>query len=47
MGKKQSEKHRPKPRKESGKPQAGGNKRLAQQTRKLLGKHYASKYRVR
>ena len=23
------------------------NKRLAEQTRKILGKHYASKYRVR
>lgn len=41
------EKDRPKPRKENKKPQASGNKRLAQQTRKLLGKHYASKYRTR
>jgi hypothetical protein len=24
-----------------------GNKRLAEQIRKILGKHYASKYRVR
>jgi hypothetical protein len=28
-------------------PQATGNKRLAEQIRKVLGKHYASKYRVR
>ena len=28
------------------KPQVIGNKRLAEQTRKILGKHYASKYRV-
>jgi hypothetical protein len=30
-----------------GKPPASGNRRLAQQTRKILRKHYASKYRVR
>jgi len=29
------------------KPQARANKRLTEQTRKILGKHYASKYRVR
>jgi hypothetical protein len=29
------------------KPPATANKRLAEQTRKILGKHYASKYRVR
>jgi hypothetical protein len=28
------------------KPQARANKRLALQIRKILGKHYASKYRV-
>jgi hypothetical protein len=28
-------------------PPATANKRLAEQTRKILGKHYASKYRVR
>ena len=28
------------------KSQAGANKRLAEQIRKILGKHYASKYRV-
>jgi len=27
------------------KPAATGNKRLSDQTRKILGKHYASKYR--
>jgi hypothetical protein len=27
-------------------PQSIGNKRLAEQIRKILGKHYASKYRV-
>jgi len=26
---------------------ASGNRRLSEQTRKILGKHYASKYRVR
>ena len=33
------------PDKESRK--ISGNKRLAEQTRKLLGKHYAGKYRAR
>jgi len=47
MMKKNPDKHRPKPQKETRKPQIAGNKRLPQQTRKLLGKHYASKYRVR
>jgi hypothetical protein len=28
-------------------PQATGNKRLAEQIRKIFGKHYASKYRVK
>lgn len=41
------DKHRPKPQKEKRKPQIPGNKRLTQQTRKILGKHYASKYRAR
>jgi hypothetical protein len=36
---------RPKPRKHRDMPPATGNKRLAQQIRKILGKHYASKYR--
>jgi hypothetical protein len=38
---------RPKPQKRRDKPQATGNRRLAEQIRKILGKHYASKYRVR
>ncbi len=38
---------RPKRQKRPGKPQTTGNKRLAEQIRKILGKHYASKYRVR
>jgi hypothetical protein len=38
---------RPKPNKQPDKPGATGNKRLAEQIRKNLGKHYASKYRVR
>jgi hypothetical protein len=45
--KKNSDKHPPKPRKETGKPQIAGNTRVTQQTRKILGKHYASKYRGR
>jgi hypothetical protein len=45
--KKSPDKHRPKPQKETKKPVIPGNKSLAQQTRKLLGKHYASKYRAR
>jgi hypothetical protein len=27
-------------------PQSTGNKRLAEQIRKILGKHYANKYRA-
>jgi hypothetical protein len=45
--KKPPPKSRVKPQRESGKPKPAANKRLAQQTRKLLGKHYASKYRTR
>jgi hypothetical protein len=37
---------RPKPQK-GEKTQARANKRLTEQIRKILGKHYASKYRVR
>jgi hypothetical protein len=37
----------PKPPKNRNKPPVTGNKRLAEQTRRILGKHYASKYRVR
>jgi hypothetical protein len=36
-----------KPENRRAKPPATGNKRLAEQTRKILGKHYANKYRVR
>lgn len=45
--KKNPDKQSPKPRKEAAKAKIPGNKRLAEQTRKLLGKHYASKYRAR
>jgi len=38
---------RPKPQKQAAKPSAGGNKRLADQTRKILGKHYSNKYGVK
>jgi hypothetical protein len=38
---------RPKPQKQTAKPPAGGNKRLADQTRKILGKHYSNKYGVK
>jgi hypothetical protein len=37
----------PRPRKQSAKQLTGGNPRLADQTRKILGKHYANKYRVK
>ena len=45
-----SGKQGPKPHKlkqRRDKPQEGVNKRLTEQTWKILGKHYASKYRVR
>jgi hypothetical protein len=45
--KKTPDKQSPKPRKETAKAKIQGNKRLAEQTRKLLGKHYASNYRAR
>lgn len=38
---------RPKPRKQTAKPPARGNQRLTEQTRKVLGKHYANKYGVK
>jgi hypothetical protein len=39
---------RPKPQKRQDKAQAAtGNKRLAEQIRKVLAKHYASKYPAR
>jgi hypothetical protein len=38
--------HRPKPPERCDEPQASANRRLAEQTRKILRKHYMSKYRV-
>jgi hypothetical protein len=38
--------HRPKPPERGDEPQASANRRLAEQTRKILRKHYMSKYRV-
>ena len=38
---------RPKPQKQSGKPPPAVNQRLTQQSRKILGKHYANKYGVK
>jgi len=37
----------PKLHKRGHRPQVTTNKRLADQTRKILGKHHASEYRVR
>ena len=38
---------RPKPtREQSREPVTGANKRIMAQNRKLLGKHYANKYRI-
>ncbi len=45
--KKKPDKQRRTPRKETAKVKISGTKRLAEQTRKLLGKHYDSKYRTR
>jgi hypothetical protein len=39
--------HGLKPQKRTGKSLAACNKRLAEQTRKILRKHYANKYHVR
>ncbi len=38
---------RPKPQRQAAKPPARGNPRLTEQTRKVLGKHYANKYGVK
>ncbi|ANW01161.1 hypothetical protein [Bradyrhizobium icense] len=38
--------HRPKQPERRDKPQASANRRLAEQIRKILRKHYMSKYRV-
>ena len=45
--KRSRETDRSKPKKRRDLLLATGNKRLAEQIRKILGKHYASKYRVR
>ncbi len=45
--KKKSGSDRPKPQQMRGKPPATGNRRLGEQTRRILGKHYANRYRVR
>jgi hypothetical protein len=37
----------PKPQRQAPRPPAAGNKRLPDQTRKILGKHYANKYGVK
>jgi hypothetical protein len=37
----------PKPQKSRGKPPETDNKQVAEQVRKILRTHYASKYRVR
>jgi hypothetical protein len=37
----------PKTPKHGGGAPTSGNKRLSEQTRKILGKHYANRYRVR
>jgi hypothetical protein len=39
--------HRPKPPERRDELQASANRRLAEQIRKILRKHYRSKYRVR
>ena len=39
-------KRNPKPPRRPDKSPAKANPRLAEQTRKILGKHYAAKYRV-
>jgi hypothetical protein len=39
--------HRGKSPKRADKPPATANRQLGRQIRKILGKHYASKYRVR
>jgi hypothetical protein len=39
--------HRPKPLERRDEPQASTNRRLAEQTRKILREHYMCKYRLR
>ena len=38
---------RPKPQKQTARSPARGNTRLSEQTRKVIGKHYANKYGVK
>ncbi len=40
-------KEAPRPAKEKGPRRPPGNERLGAQARKIMGKHYASKYRTR
>jgi hypothetical protein len=47
MRRRRAKPYRGKPHKRGEKPPATGNKQLGQQIHKILGKHYASKYRVR
>ena len=35
------------PRKQGAKPPTGVNRRLTEQTRKMLGKHYANKHGIK
>jgi hypothetical protein len=42
-----SKPQRGRPQKRGDKPPSTGNKLLTRQIRKILGKHYANKYRVR
>ena len=47
MSKKGAKAQRGKPRQRSEKPPPMANQQLGRQIRKILGKHYANKYRVR
>ena len=47
MRKQGSKPQREKPQRRGDKPPATYNKQLTRQIRKILGKHYANKYRVR
>lgn len=38
---------RPRPQKQTGKLRPGANQRLTEQTRRILGKHYANKHGVK
>ncbi|HET6159625.1 MAG TPA: hypothetical protein VFE34_14870 [Dongiaceae bacterium] len=47
VGKQRAESDQLKPQQRRSKPAPTGNKRVAEQVRKILRTHYASKYRVR